>query len=223
MQGFGNPVSRLKNKPLAVFAQDSWKIRKNFTLNYGARYDYEITDQLLPGDFTDPLSGIAVPAASTQAFYDAFGIQQGFPRDKNNIAPRIGMAWDLKGDGSTVLRAAFGLFYDHPLLAIGFNSDIADNVQQQQLVATAAGGPAPTALLNATQIFQGTVCTGQAGNPLCPPGFRTPGIAAGTIPVSVAALQRPTSPASGRSCPSLARRHQLRVRLRQSGQRHGRA
>jgi len=180
VQGFGNPVSRLKNKPLAVFAQDSWKIRKNFTLNYGARYDYEITDQLLPGDFTDPLSGIAVSAASTQAFYNAFGIQQGFPRDKNNIAPRIGMAWDLKGDGSTVLRAAYGIFYDHPLLAIGFNSDIADNVQQQQFIATPAGGPSPTALLNATQIFQGTVCTGQAGNPLCPPGFRTPGVAAGT-------------------------------------------
>ncbi|HEU4597416.1 MAG TPA: TonB-dependent receptor [Pyrinomonadaceae bacterium] len=180
VQGFGNPVSRLQNKPLAVFAQDSWKIRPNFTLNYGARYDYEITAQILPGDFVDPLSGIAVSAASTQNFYDAFGIQQGFPRDKNNIAPRIGMAWDINGDGKTVLRAAYGIFYDHPLLAIGFNSDIADNVQQQQFIATPAGGPAPTALLNATQIFQGTVCTGQPGNPLCPPGFRTPGVAAGT-------------------------------------------
>jgi hypothetical protein len=179
IQGFGNPVSRLKNKPLAVFAQDSWKVRPSFTLNYGVRYDYEITDNLLPTDFVDPLSGIPVPASSTQAFYDAFGIRQGFPRDKNNIAPRIGMAWDLRGDGSTVLRAAYGIFYDHPLLAIGFNSDIADNVQQQQFIATAAGGPAPTALLNATQIFQGTVCTGQ-GSPLCPPGFRTPGVAAGT-------------------------------------------
>jgi hypothetical protein len=179
IQGFGNPVSRLQNKPLAVFAQDSWKIRPNLTLNYGARYDYEITANLLPTDFVDPLSGIPVPASSTQNFYDAFGIQQGFPRDKNNIAPRIGMAWDVSGNGSTVLRAAYGIFYDHPLLAIGFNSDIADNVQQQQFIATAAGGPAPTALLNATQIFQGTVCTGQ-GSPLCPPGFRTPGVAAGT-------------------------------------------
>jgi hypothetical protein len=179
IQGFGNPFSDLGNKPFALFAQDSWKITPNFTLNYGVRYDYEHTAQLAPIDFVDPLSGIAVPASSTQQFYDAFGIQQGFPRDKNNFAPRIGFAWDLQGDGSTVLRGAAGIFYDHPLLAIGFNSDIADNVQQQQLIAL-PGNPAPNQLLNAVQAFQGTVCTGQPGNPLCPAGLRTPGVAVGT-------------------------------------------
>jgi hypothetical protein len=179
IQGFGNPVSQLNNRPLAAFAQDSWKIKPNFTLNYGVRYDYEITKQIPPTDFRDPLTGILVPASQTQTFYDALGIQQGFPRDRNNIAPRIGMAWDINGNGKTVLRAAYGLFYDHPLLAIGFNSDIADNVQQQQLVVL-AGNPSPASLLNAVQVFQGTVCTGQAGNPLCPPGFRTPGVAIGT-------------------------------------------
>ncbi|HYY41117.1 MAG TPA: TonB-dependent receptor, partial [Pyrinomonadaceae bacterium] len=177
VQGFGNPNSKLKNRPFAVFGQDSWKIRQNFTLNYGVRYDYEQTDQLAVQDFRDPLTGITIPASNTQAFYDAFRIQQGFPHDKNNVAPRIGMAWDLTGNGDTVLRAAYGLFYDHPLLAIGFNSDIADNVQQQQFITTAAGGPSPTALLNATQIFQGTVCTAAGGNPLCPPGVFTPGAA----------------------------------------------
>ncbi|HVF27082.1 MAG TPA: TonB-dependent receptor, partial [Pyrinomonadaceae bacterium] len=178
VQGFGNPVSFINNRPLAAFAQDSWKIRPNFTLNYGVRYDYEHTKQLPTTDFRDPLSGISVSAADTQAVYDAFGIQQGFPRDKNNIAPRVGFAWDLRGDSSTVLRAAYGLFYDHPLLGIAFNSDIADNVQQQQFIAL-PGIPEPTSTLNAVQIFQGTVCTGQ-GSPVCPPGFRTPGVAAGT-------------------------------------------
>jgi hypothetical protein len=176
VQGFGNPNSNLKNRPFAVFAQDSWKIRQNLTLNYGVRYDYEQTDQLAVQDFRDPLSGLTVTAATTQQFYDAFRIQQGFPRDKNNIAPRIGVAWDVTGNGNTVLRAAYGLFYDHPLLAIGFNSDIADNVQQQQFVSL-PGSPAPTALLNAVQIFQGTVCTAASQNPLCPPGFNTPGTA----------------------------------------------
>lgn len=187
VQGFGNPVSNLKNRPFAVFAQDSWKINNHFTINYGVRYDYEQTQQLPVQDFTDPLSGLTVTAATTQQFYNAFGIQQGFPRDKNNIAPRVGIAWDLKGDGNTVLRAAAGIFYDHPLLAIGFNSDIADNVQQQQFVAL-PGQPGfintttmQPELLNAVQIFQGTVCNGVAGaNPLCPAGFRTPGVAAGT-------------------------------------------
>jgi hypothetical protein len=179
VQGFGNPVSNLRNRPFAVFAQDSWKINNRFTINYGVRYDYEQAPQLLVQDFRDPLSGLTVSAATTQQFYDAFGIQQGFPRDKNNIAPRVGVAWDLEGNGNTVLRAAAGIFYDHPLLAIGFNSDIADNVQQQQFVSL-PGNPAPNQLLNAVQIFQGTVCTGQTGNPLCPPGLVTPGVALGT-------------------------------------------
>jgi len=178
VQGFGNPLSRLKNRPLAAFAQDSWKIRPNFTLNYGVRYDYELTDQLPTSGFTDPLSGIALSAADVQAVQDSFNVQQGFPRDKNNIAPRAGFAYDITGNGKTVVRGAYGIFYDHPLLGIAFNSDIADNVQQQQFVAT-PGSPAPTAILNAGQIFQGTVCTG-VGNPLCPPGFRTPGVAPGT-------------------------------------------
>lgn len=179
IQGFGNPVSKLKNRPLAAFAQDSWKVHPRLTLNYGVRYDYELTDQLQPVDFVDPLSGIRVTANATQNFYNAFNIQQGFPRDKNNFAPRVGMAWDVFGNSSTVFRAAYGLFYDHPLLAVAFNSDIADNVQQQQFIAL-PGSPSPTELLNAVQIFQGTVCTGQPGNPLCPPGFRTPGVAVGT-------------------------------------------
>jgi hypothetical protein len=177
VQGFGNPASNLGNRPYAAFAQDSWKIRPNFTLNYGVRYDYEQTQQIAPSPFTDPLSHIALTAADNLNVQDFFNVQQGFPRDKNNFAPRIGMAWDLKNDGRTVLRAAYGIFYDHPLLAIGFNSDIADNVQQQQFVAV-PGLPDPRNNLNAAQIFQGTVCVpGQ----VCPFGpFVTPGVAVGT-------------------------------------------
>src|SRR5882672_3472057 len=178
IQGFGNPVSRIRNKPLAWFAQDSWKVRKNFTLNYGVRYDYEITQQVAPIALRDPLSGINLSATQLLAAQDALNVQQGVPRDKNNYAPRVGFAWDVKGDAKTVIRGAVGIFYDHPLLAIAFNSDIADAVQQQQGILTPQGGPAPTALLNATQVFQGTVCTAAGGNPLCPPGVFTPGAAA---------------------------------------------
>jgi hypothetical protein len=179
IQGFGNPVSKLNNKPFAVFAQDSWKIRPTLTFNYGVRYDYEHTDLIEPVPFTDPLSGIVLSAGDIQRAQDVLGVRQGYPRDKDNFAPRVGFAWDITGDSKTVLRAAYGLFYDHPLLAAAFNSDIADAAQQQQATLL-QGSPAPTSLLNAVQAFQGTVCTGQAGNPLCPAGFRTPGVAVGT-------------------------------------------
>lgn len=178
IQGFGNPVSKLSNKPMAWFAQDSWKIRPNFTLNYGVRYDYELTQQIPTVGVRDPFSGITLSAGDLLAAQDAMNVQQGFPRDKNNYAPRVGIAWDIKGDAKTVIRAAAGIFYDHPLLAVAFNSDIADAAQQQQGILTPQGGPSPTALLNATQVFQGTVCTAATVNPLCPPGVFTPGAAA---------------------------------------------
>ena len=176
IQGFGNPVSRIGNKPLAWFAQDSWQIRRNFTLNYGVRYDYEITEQIPTVPFRDPLSGISLSAADLLAAQDAMNVQQGFPRDKNNFAPRVGFAWDIKGNAKTVIRAAAGMFYDHPLLAIAFNSDIADAAQQQQGILI-PGNPAPNQLLNAVQVFQGTVCPQTGGNPICAPGVFTPGVA----------------------------------------------
>ena len=179
IQGFGNPVSGFGNTPVAFFAQDSWKIRPNLTLNYGVRYDYEMTEQVPTLPLRDPLSGITLTADQTLAAQDAMGVQQGFPRDKNNWAPRVAIAWDPWSDGKTSVRGAFGIFYDHPLLAIGFNSDIADAVQQQQGILT-PGLPTQTVLLNAVQVFQGTVCPpGGPVTPICPAGVVTPGVAAG--------------------------------------------
>ncbi len=168
IQGFGNPASGLTNKPFAFFAQDSWKATRKLTLNYGVRYDIEYTNQIAPVGFRDPLTGISLSADQVLAAQDALNVQQGIPRDKNNVAPRLGIAYDLTGDGRTVIRAAGGLFYDHPLLGIAANSDIADSAQQNQGIFL-PGSPSPTANLNAVQIFQGTVI----------PGI-TPGVAAGT-------------------------------------------
>jgi hypothetical protein len=178
IEGFGNPNSQIKNRPLAFFGQDSWKIRPNLTLNYGLRYDVELTDTIAPIGFTDPLTGIALTPGDLQTAQDVVGVQQGFPRDKNNIAPRFGLAWDVSGDGKTVVRAAYGLFYDHPLLAVAFNSDIGDAAQQQQYTNVLPGSPASNQLLNLLQIFQGTVCSPASNNALCPPGLTTPGVAA---------------------------------------------
>jgi len=177
IQGFGNPNSSIKNRPLAFFGQDSWKIRPNFTLNYGVRYDVELTDTIAPIGFTDPLTHIALTPADLQTAQDAVNVQQGFPRDTNNFAPRAGFAWDINGKGKTVIRGAYGLFYDHPLLAVAFNSDIADAAQQQQYFSVLPGSPASNASINLLQIFQGTICSTATTNALCPAGLTTPGVA----------------------------------------------
>ncbi|MBZ5705947.1 MAG: TonB-dependent receptor [Acidobacteriia bacterium] len=142
IQGVGNPHDAFSNTIMGAFAQDSWRIRSNLTLNYGVRYDVE---------FTPTFS----PLNSTAAFGQKFlGITQGIPRDFNNVAPRIGLAWDPHNDGKSVFRASYGLFYDHPLLALAFDSDVADGSQAPQIVLF-PGAPDAACSLNASNAFQG--------------------------------------------------------------------
>jgi hypothetical protein len=157
VQGFGRSTSKVINKTFGFYGQDSWKIRPNITFNYGVRYDIELT----PTYPTVPLVTDRLQL-SAQQLDDAerfLNIIQGIPRDRNNVAPRVAIAWDPQSNGKTVIRAAYGLFFDHPLLALAFNSDIADSSQSPQFIAI-AGSPDPTATLNAVQIFQGTVIPG---------------------------------------------------------------
>src|SRR6185503_19313461 len=74
IEGFGNPNSAIKNRPLAFFAQDSWKIRPEFTLNYGVRYDVELTDTIAPIGLTDPLTGISLTPADMLAAQNVLGV-----------------------------------------------------------------------------------------------------------------------------------------------------
>jgi outer membrane receptor protein involved in Fe transport len=159
IQGIGTSDRPFDNKTLGVFAQDSWKISPRLTLNYGVRYDIE----WLP---------IFTPSTSLNAAGEnAFGVLEGVPTDSNNVAPRIGIAWDPWGTGKTVIRAGYGFFYDHPPLALAFLSTAEDGATSA-LLETAGGAPCaglacdadvnPFAL-SATNIFQGLLTGNIAG------------------------------------------------------------
>jgi carboxypeptidase family protein len=146
VQGIGSPSDSFKNIPIGAFWQDSWRVNPHVTLNYGLRYDVEI-----PPKFRPP-QGLALPA------YKLLGLQKGIQTDKNNIQPRIGLAWDPSGNGKTVVRMSYGMFYDHPLLGLYFLGDASDGSSSGQLafagtsVCSGAGSPSN---LNAITIFQG--------------------------------------------------------------------
>jgi hypothetical protein len=162
IQGLGNPTDSFRNMAIGVFWQDSWRARHNLTFNYGVRYDVE------PAPKFAPPQGLAGPA------YNVLGLQKGIKTDKNNFQPRIGVAWDPKGDGKTVWRASYGLFYDHPLLGLYFLGDASDGSGSGQLAfagtGLCSGGPGDPGNLNAWPIFQGLIPSpsGSVASPCSP-------------------------------------------------------
>ncbi len=145
--GYGNFNYGLHRNILGTWFQDDWKVSPRLTLNLGVRYDNDI-GMLNPG-FTLP-SGLAVPNHG----------------DNNNIAPRLGFAYDLKGDRKTVIRGGAGLYY----------ADIEANQYYDQL------------LFNGVTTLQPTV-TGPVNllNPI--PGASYQAFLSGALPVPPQALQ----------------------------------
>jgi hypothetical protein len=116
----------------AAFVQDDWKVRSNLTLNLGVRWETH-TPRV---DANDRQSGFDLdainPVCNCPGVITFAGLNgQGrtvYGGDYNNIAPRVGLAWQPFGDNKTVIRSSYGIFYGPPFpgsnnLAAGFSID----------------------------------------------------------------------------------------------------
>jgi hypothetical protein len=91
-QAFGNPAGEIATREYAGYVTDDWRILPTLTLTLGLRYEYEYVP---PSPFPNP---------NVSQTYDR-------PDDRHNIAPRFGFNWNVYGDGKTILRGGYGMYY----------------------------------------------------------------------------------------------------------------
>lgn len=128
----------------SFFAQDSWRILRNLTLNYGVRYELFsplLNHQNAVANFT-PANGGGFVTASDGDWYARSLIHP----DKNNWAPRIGFSYSPFE--RVALRGGFGIFYQHDV-RIGSESVLAENPPTflDQSLAQSNGSTTPVFLL----------------------------------------------------------------------------
>jgi hypothetical protein len=155
-----NDLTRFVQREWAIFAQDTWKVTPRFTAILGLRYEFNGVPFERDGNFANFFGdGTTATPANGFEFTDVgpgTG-QQLYSNSWDLVEPRIGFAWDPKGDGRTAIRGGFGTFHDR----------IFDN-----LFGNAKSNPPFQASSNLFP-FDGTTTTPLVSN-TPPPGTLTP-------------------------------------------------
>ncbi len=128
-QGFGVLGLTFHTTDLNYFVQDDMRLSPRLTVNVGLRYEYQRNPKARN---VNPL----LPQTSN------------IPNDKNNFGPRIGFAYDLRGDGKTSIRGGYGIYYGRIINSTIYNALVNTGVgitqaqRQVSIPATNAIAPA---------------------------------------------------------------------------------
>ena len=109
-----NP-QRLRSESYNFYVNDSWRATPRLTLTAGLRYELNSP----PVDAGDRANLYDVATRTLVPVGTAGVPRSGYETDKNNLAPRVGLAYTLTDEGTTVLRAGYGVYYDQSALAPG--------------------------------------------------------------------------------------------------------
>lgn len=132
----------------ALYVNDSWRIKPNFTLNLGLRYEYygvqhnkdpKKDSNFYFGNGNSLQERIRNGKVQLAEESSVGGLWQ---KDLNNFAPRVGFAWDIFGDGKSSLRGGYGIGYERNFGNVTFN--VIQNPPNYGVVALLAGADVPT-------------------------------------------------------------------------------
>ena len=117
LQGGGDFSREIRGRALDAYAQDTYKFTSRLTLNYGLRYElpfpatenHNEVNLFVPG-----AQSKVIPTAPAGLVYPGDpGVPRGLiPTQKTGFAPRLGLAFDPRGNAKTVISAAYGIFYE---------------------------------------------------------------------------------------------------------------
>lgn len=112
LYGFGDSTLTTNNRETGVYVQDGWLVNSRLTVNVGLRWDYESNQ--IDDDYVTPANLAAGLAGKVDPRY----ISNGHNRSqfKDAFQPRVGLSYDLGGDGKSVVFGGFGRYYDRLFL-----------------------------------------------------------------------------------------------------------
>ena len=111
------PIPTVFNNYGGIYAQDDWRVTPRLTLNLGLRWEY---DSNLTGNSPahDPCPNLTTePTVPCTWMANVIDLHKN--PDKKDFGPRVGFAWDPFGQGKTVLRGGYGIYYDRIILEAG--------------------------------------------------------------------------------------------------------
>jgi hypothetical protein len=112
----GDPTTASRTRSYAGFFQDDWRIKPRLTLNLGMRYEYDGRPHEAHNyiaNFDPDVNPVTSPAIVQVG---GKGLPPMWKATYRDFAPRVGVAWDVRGNGKTVVRAGAGVFYNAALL-----------------------------------------------------------------------------------------------------------